>query len=152
MHVAPRSYSCACTNAARLAHDWRTIGVELARGPTTCYDHPPVSVAGGQLWELRTAVVGGVARFRIERVVAGMAHGTFVESGRKASLHVATLERRSRGARLIECADGSPPGARPVYKRPAEVERTASDFRRLQPPRGLTPTERAAWLRDSNST
>jgi hypothetical protein len=110
---------------------------------------PLVSVAGGQLWEVRAAVVGGLARFRVERVEAGMAHGTFVETGRKSYLHVSTLERRGRGARLIECADGSPPGSRPVYKRPPEVERTASDFRRKQPPRGLTPTERAAWLRDS---
>jgi hypothetical protein len=148
--VRPRKEANRCIYSCRKLlprADKRVLGIGARSGDLL--RPPPVSVAGGQLWELRTTVLGGVARFRVERVESGMAHGTFVETGRKAYLHVSTLERRSRGARLVECADGSPPGSRPVYKRPPEVERTASDFRRKQPPRGLTPTERAAWLRDS---
>lgn len=110
-----------------------------------------MSVAPGQLWELRTAVAGGLARFRIERIDGHMAYGTFVGTGRKSSLYVSTLERRSRGARLVECADGSPPTAAVPYKSRPEVEQTASDYRRVQPPRGLTVAEREAWLRDAKT-
>jgi hypothetical protein len=106
------------------------------------------SVSAGQLWELAAQAFGAFESFRVERVDGGMAFGTMVSGGRAASFKVSTLARGLRSSRLVQNADGTRYHKPAPAMRTQEREPTASDFRRLQPPRGLTAAEREAWLRD----
>jgi hypothetical protein len=106
-----------------------------------------MTVSAGQLWELRTQSMGELTRFRVERVEGDMAYGTMVEGGRAASFHTSTLERHKRGARLVQNADRPPSQRPPGGEVRQERDLTASDYRRVQPPRGMTQAEREEWLR-----
>jgi hypothetical protein len=107
-----------------------------------------MTVSAGQLWELRTQSMGELARFRVDRVEGDMAYGTMVDGGRAASFHTSTLERHKRGARLVQNTNRPPhPQKPPGAEGRQERDLTASDYRRVQPPRGMTPMEREEWLR-----
>jgi hypothetical protein len=108
-------------------------------------------VSSGQLWEIAANAFSGVERFRVERVENGMASGTMVASGRAASFHASTLARHMRGARVVQNADGSPVNKPPPSKGRPGREPTASDYRRITAPRGLTPAEREEWIRDAEA-
>ncbi len=108
-------------------------------------------VATGQLWEIAANAFGGFERFRVERIENGMACGTMVASGRAASFHASTLLRHLRGARVVQNADGSPAQRAPQGKARVGREPTASDYRRITAPRGLTPAEREEWMRDAEA-
>ncbi len=107
------------------------------------------SVAAGQLWDVSGAA--GVGRFLVERVADGMAHGKMVATGRAASFHTSTLERHVRGARLVQKADAPQAPRPPAKPAPPPREPTASDYRRVTAPRGLTPAQRKEWIRGGSS-
>jgi hypothetical protein len=106
-----------------------------------------MTVSAGQLWEVRAQSMGELTRFRVERVEGDMAYGTMVEGGRAASFHTSTLERHKRGARLVQNVERPPSHRPPAAEARQERDLTASDYRRVQPPRGMTPAEREEWLR-----
>jgi hypothetical protein len=105
------------------------------------------SVATGQLWDVAATGSARIGRFRIERVEDGMAYGTMVATGRSASFHTSTLERHMRGARLVQNHDRQAAANPSPDKPPAAHEPTASDYRRVTAPRGLTPAQRKDWIR-----
>ena len=108
-------------------------------------------VSTGQLWEIAANAFGGLERFRVERIENGMACGTMVASGRPASFHASTLARNLRGARVVQNADGSPAHKPAASKARPGREPTASDYRRITAPRGLTPAEREEWIRGAEA-
>jgi hypothetical protein len=108
-------------------------------------------VTTGQLWEVAANAFGGFERFRVERVENGMACGTMVATGRAASFHASTLARHMRGARVVQNADGSPAHRQLPGKQRPDREPTASDYRRLTAPRGLSPAEREEWIREAEA-
>jgi len=110
-----------------------------------------MTVATGQLWEVAANAFGGFERFRVDRVENGMACGTMIATGRAASFHASTLARHLRGARVVQNADGSPALRPPPGKERPGHEPTASDYRRLTAPRGLTPAEREEWMREAET-
>jgi len=108
-------------------------------------------VSTGQLWEIAANAFGGLERFRVERVENGMACGTMVATGRAASFHASTLARHMRGARVVQNADGTPAQRPAAGKLRPGREPTASDYRRITAPRGLTPSEREEWIREAEA-
>jgi hypothetical protein len=105
------------------------------------------SVSVGQLWEIAASAFGGLERFLVESIEDGMACGTMIASGRAASFHASTLARHMRRARLVQHANGLTADRPPPGKVRPEREATASDYRRVTAPRGLTPAERDEWMR-----